>query len=77
MRKIFVSTVFSGLCLFFLSLNSFADENSAPVPSVSSNDSGSVSRKLDRIIDTQSEILKQLDEIKAELQIVKIRASQK
>ena len=73
MRKCQILSFFTGLCLFFLSFTAFADENQ--VSAANPSDNQSVSGKLDRIIDTQAEILKQLDEVKAELEIVKIRAS--
>ena len=72
MRKGFVIFVFLGFWAFLLNSNVFADEN----PAVNPTENGSVTSKLDKIIDTQTEILKQLDEVKAELQIVKVRASQ-
>ena len=71
MRKGFVSALLLGFCLFLLNSNSFAEGDSAAAPT----DTRSLSQKLDKIIDTQAEILKELDEVKAELQIVKIRAS--
>ena len=44
----------------------FADEAS---------DIAAMSKKTDTIIKTQQDILKQLDDIKAELQIIKVRSS--
>ena len=71
MKKIFLSVLFLGFWILLLNSNLFADEVSA----VTSGDTGSLSQKLDKIIDTQAEILKELNEMKAELEIVKIRAS--
>ena len=76
MQKRFMAFVFLGFLMFLLNRCAFADENTSPAPSANPTDNESVSRKLDKMADTQAEILKQLDEIKAELQIVKIRASQ-
>ena len=68
MRKVCVVVLFIGLCGIFFNSSSFAADNSA--------DNGSISGKLDKIIDTQTEILKELQDVKAEVQIVKVRASQ-
>ncbi|MBI3315365.1 MAG: hypothetical protein HYZ87_00085 [Candidatus Omnitrophica bacterium] len=38
-------------------------------------DDGFVSQKLDRVLQNQERILKTLDEVKEELQVVKVRAS--
>ncbi len=40
-------------------------------------DDGVNSQKLDQVLQNQKEILQKLDEVKAELQIVKIRATNK
>ena len=39
--------------------------------------SSMVTQKLDQVLQNQTEILKQLNEIKSELQIIKVRASAK
>lgn len=39
------------------------------------NSTSDIQQKLNNIVATQTEVLKQLDEIKAELQIIKVRAS--
>ncbi|GEM_PF-4459338 len=74
MRKGFMIVFFLGFFTILLNLNACADENT---PVVSSGENESISRKLDKVMDTQTQILKELDEMKAELQIVKIRASEK
>ena len=74
MRKSFMVVIFLGFWLFSLSGNSVADENT--VSAATTGDNGTLSQKLDKVISTQGEILKQLDEIKSELQVVKVRASQ-
>ena len=63
-----------GIWSCVLGKNVFADENSVPVPNPV--ETSIASEKLDKVIQTQEQILKELDEIKAELEIVKIRASQ-
>ena len=75
MKKYFLVSILTGFWLIVLGGNLFADESPAPV--VNTSDNGSVSEKLDRVISTQEEILKQLDEIKSELEVVKVRASQR
>ena len=40
-------------------------------------DTGDIQQKLKQIIQTQADIQKTLEEMKAELQIIKVRASQK
>ena len=82
MRKWFMSPVFFGLLLSFSAVNLFVHQNPArsennPSFTAGSTGTDSVSQKLDKISDTQSQILRELEEIKEELQIVKIRASQK
>ena len=74
MRKGLVIAVLIGLWTFFLNGSSFAGDNSAPASN--STDNGAISGKLDKIIDTQEEILKELQDVKAEVQVVKVRASQ-
>ena len=74
MRKSFMVVIFLGFWLFSLSGNSVTDENT--VSAATTGDNGTLSQKLDKVISTQGEILKQLDEIKSELQVVKVRASQ-
>ena len=64
MRRIFVIFFVFSLLSASSVIYSFADDNS-------------VSYKLDKIMETQAQVLKELDEMKAELQIVKIRSSQK
>ena len=71
MRKSILIVFFLGLWVLLLNSNSFADGNSSIPPA----DTSALSQKLDKIIDTQAEILKELDEVKVELQIVKVRAS--
>ncbi len=76
MKKNLILAIFFGSLLFFAVNHSFADENNtAPAPTPVNTDMVSV--KLDKILANQDLILKQLDEMKAELQIVKIRASQR
>ena len=72
MRKIFQSVIFfSFISILFgvYSLPLASAETSAPV------DSGSIMSKLDKIEANQTKLLKQLEELKSELQIVKIRVS--
>jgi hypothetical protein len=75
MKKKFLVILAFGIGVCFLSMNAFAEDNSAPAPNPVQTDV--VSEKLDKVIQTQDQILKELDDIKAELQIVKIRASQR
>ncbi|OIO38331.1 MAG: hypothetical protein AUJ71_03260 [Candidatus Omnitrophica bacterium CG1_02_49_16] len=76
MRKIFNMLWLIGFFWAFLTAHSFAGEPST-LSSKVTLDNESVSQKLDKIIAAQAEILKQLDEVKAELEITKIRASQR
>ena len=73
MNKIPAVIFIFGFLSIFSGVPSFTDGYAAS----SSMDNESVSNKLDQIMNVESQILKQLDEIKAELQIVKIRASQR
>ena len=73
MNKILAVVFIFGFLSIFSGVPSIADGYAAS----SSMDNESVSNKLDQIMNFESQILKQLDEIKAELQIVKIRASQR
>ena len=73
MRKFFVIVTLVICGAFPLSANLFADDNQAPAINAAENQS--LSQKLDKVIATQDEILRQLDEVKSELQVVKIRAS--
>ena len=75
MRKVFIVFFLFSFLPMISGVSSWVDQSSASsesAPALAPNpaDNESLSRKLDQI-------LKQLDEIKAELQIVKIRASQK
>ena len=65
MRKIVAMVVGIGLGLCFFSVLSYADDSTA-----------FVSAKLDKISETQAQILQKLDEIKSELNVIKVRASQ-
>ena len=82
MKKWFTRAIFFSLVSVFFALNLFADENPAPTentpaPAASSLPMELLSQKVDKIGATQTQILKELEEIKAELDIVKIRASQR
>ena len=52
------------------------DAEPSPSPAAAITDPELV-KKIDHILENQTQILKQLDELKAELQIVKVRASQR
>ena len=79
MRRIMITVFLFSFISFFSSARSFADgsreSNLAPVVSMPDNEM--LSKKLDKITESQSKILNELDEIKAELQIVKIRVTQR
>lgn len=77
MRKIIVG-VFTFFAIFS-SMNLFADEGSETnsVPQANSGSSEQLSKKIDRVLDSQAQIIKELEDLKAELQIVKIRVTQK
>ncbi len=72
MRKMFVIFFILGLVSILSSPGLSAGENQPP----NQWNNEPSSQKLDKIMESQTEILKQLDEIKAELQVVKVRASQ-
>ena len=65
-----------GFISVFSTVNSFADIN-PETPAVNSVDNVTLSKKLDKITESQSKILNELDELKAELAIVKIRVTQR
>lgn len=72
MGKIFKAVVFFSFIFILFNVYSLplvSAETSAPA------DSGSIMSKLDKIEANQTEILKQLEDLKSELQIVKIRVS--
>ena len=72
MSKILAVFFIFGFLSIFSGVASFADENPAPA-----NNDELVLDKLDKIMESQSQVLKQLEDMKSELQIVKIRASQR
>ena len=67
MKKWFFLLLVPMFC--FSTINLFADNAVVSDSSISS--------KIDKLVETQNKILSTLEEIKAELQVVKIRASQR
>ena len=74
MKKYFVFLAIVAVLGFTDSSTLRADDNAEPQPVVARTYDSS-SGKLDEISQKQDEILKKLDELKAEIQIVKVRAS--
>ena len=72
MHKLLTAFVILSLLSIHLGVHLFAVENRTPSGTA---DNASISSKLDKIEANQTEILKQLEELKSELQIVKIRVS--
>ena len=75
MKKIVIAVFVFGLFIYSFNMKSFAGENMVTSPNAI--ETSIVSEKLDRILQAQDQILSDLDNIKAELEIVKIRASQR
>ena len=72
MRKFFVAAFLFCSVLIMSSNVLFADENRTRM-----TDTELLSRKIDKIAESQSQIIKALEELKAELEIVKIRVTAK
>jgi hypothetical protein len=72
MRKFFVAAFLFCSVLIMSSNTLFADENRARM-----TDTELLSRKIDKIAESQTQIIKALEELKAELEIVKIRVTAK
>ena len=77
MRKLIIVFFAVGFFCCFSGVYSFADENSVPAANTVPAGNQGVSEKLDRILNTQAEILRKLEEVRAEVEITKIRASQR
>ncbi len=78
MKKHAVAMLCMCACLVMPLTAARADEDTAsPGNGSISGDAEMLSKRLDKISASQAEILKELAEIKAELQIVKIRASER
>ncbi len=75
MKKLFVIQALL-FCLAFLgAVTVFADEVESPTPA-SPSVSEEVSSKLREVLETQQQILKELEEIKSEMKVLKVRISQ-
>jgi len=72
-RKTLVVSIFLALVIFLgvFTLKGFTKETK----SVGSNDISVLSEKIDTVLKNQQEIIEQLEGIKTELDIIKIRAS--
>lgn len=68
-RKVFIVLLMGTILIFALGMQAGLSKEEAAL------DTSETMRKLDKILLNQSEILKQFEEIKEELRIIKVRAS--